>query len=60
MKKYAVLNDQLTVVNIIVAADLTTAETVTSSYCALIPLGTFVDIGYVYADSVFSAPVEEA
>jgi hypothetical protein len=58
MKKYAVLNNESTVTNIIVASDLSTAETVSSSYCALIPLGTFVDIGYTYAEGIFSAPVE--
>jgi hypothetical protein len=59
MKKYAVLNNESTVTNIIVASDLSTAETVSSSYCALIPLGTFVDIGYTYAEGIFSAPGAE-
>ena len=59
MKKYAVLDDSSKVVNIIVAASLDIAEQVTSSYCALVPLGTFVDIGYTYADGVFTAPVAE-
>ena len=59
MKKYAVLDNNLQVVNIIVAASLDIAEQVTSSYCALVPLGTFVDIGYTYADGVFTAPVAE-
>ena len=59
MKKYAVLNDQSTVINIIIAANLATAESITSSYCALIPLGTFVDMGYTYADGVFSNPLAE-
>jgi len=57
MKKYAVLNDKSEVINIITAASLEIAESVTSSYCVLISLGTFVDIGYVYADGSFSAPV---
>jgi len=60
MKTYAVLDDNSKVVNVIVAASLDIAETVTSSFCALIPLGTSVDIGYSYADGTFTAPVEEA
>ena len=59
MKKYGVLDDNSRVVNIIVAASLDIAEKVTSSYCALIPLGTFADIGYTYADSTFTAPAVE-
>ena len=59
MKTYAVLDNNSKVVNIIVAPSLDVAETVTSSFCALIPLGTSVDMGYSYADGVFSAPVEE-
>ena len=59
MKKYAVLNDNSEVSNIIVANSLEVAESVTSSNCALIPLGTFVDIGYLYVDGAFSAPVAE-
>lgn len=59
MKKYAVLNDNSQVINIIVAGSLDIAESTTSSYCVLIPLGTFVDIGYSYADGAFTAPVVE-
>jgi hypothetical protein len=59
MKKYAVLDNESKVVNIIVANSLETAELVTSSYCVLIPIGALVDIGYTYSDSTFSAPVEE-
>ena len=59
MKNYAVLDKNSEVVNVIIAATLEIAESVTSSYCVLIPLGTFVDIGYSYSDGVFSAPVEE-
>lgn len=59
MKKYAVLDNNSNVINIIVAASLEIAESVTSSYCALIPLGITVDIGYAYADGVFTAPVVE-
>ena len=59
MKKYAVLGDNSEVTNIIVAGSLEVAESVTSCYCVLIPLGTFVDMGYIYADGVFSAPAEE-
>lgn len=59
MKNYAVLNNNSEVTNIIVAGSLDIAESATSSYCVLIPLGTFVDIGYSYADGAFSAPAEE-
>jgi hypothetical protein len=59
MKKYAVLDNDSQVVNIILAASLDIAESVSSSYCVLIPLGTFVDIGYSYNDGTFSAPSEE-
>jgi len=59
MKKYAVLTDQGLVANIIVAGSLEAAENATSSYCILVPLGTFVDLGYAYSDGVFSAPAEE-
>ena len=59
MKKYAVLDNDSKVVNLIVASSLDIAEMVSSSYCVLVPLGTFVDLGYSYADGVFSAPVEE-
>jgi hypothetical protein len=56
MKKYAVLDSNGSVVNIIIAASLSIAEQVTSSYCILIPLGMTVDIGDVYSDEVFSKP----
>ena len=59
MKRYAVLDKDLRVDNIIVAASLDIAESVSSSYCVLIPLETFVDIGYIYADGAFTAPVVE-
>ena len=59
MKKYAVLDNNSKVINIIVAASLDIAETVTSSYCALVPLGTFADLGYTYSDGVFTAPAVE-
>lgn len=59
MKNYAVLDRNSQVTNIIVAGSLEVAESLTSSYCVAIPLGTFVDIGYVYTDGVFSAPLEE-
>ena len=59
MKTYAVLNSNSQVVNTIVAASLDIAEQVTSSYCVLIPLGAFVDIGYTYADNTFTAPAVE-
>ena len=60
MKKYAVLNDQEVVNNIIVASSLEVAESLTNSSCALIPLGVFVNLGYTYSNGTFSAPAEEA
>ena len=59
MKNYAVLDRDSKVTNIIVASSLEVAESVTSSYCVLVPLGTTVDMGYSYADGAFSAPEEE-
>lgn len=59
MKQYAVLDNNSNVINIIVASSLEIAESVTSSYCALIPLGQFVDIGYLYSNGEFTLPTEE-
>ena len=59
MKRYAVLDKDSRVDNIIVAASLDIAESVSSSYCVFIPLETFVDIGYTYADGTFTTPVVE-
>lgn len=59
MKTYAQLNENSTVVNIIVADSLETAESATSSFCVLIPLGTYIDLGYIYTDGEFTAPVVE-
>jgi hypothetical protein len=59
MKKYAVLDDNSKVINIIIADSLDVAELVTSSYCALVPLGTSIDMGYTYSEGTFTAPVEE-
>lgn len=59
MKKYAVLDNNSQVVNIIVAGSLDIAESITSSYCALVPVGAFVEIGYKYADGAFTPPVAE-
>ena len=59
MKTYAVLTSQSVVNNIVIASSLDAAESATSSFCVLIPLGTFVDLGYTYADGAFSAPVVE-
>jgi len=59
MKKYAVLNDQEIVDNIIVASSLKVAEDMTNSSCALIPLDVFVNLGYTYSNGTFSAPAEE-
>ena len=59
MKNYAVLDRDSKVTNVIVASSLEVAESVTSSYCVLVPLGTIVDMGYTYADGVFIAPVVE-
>ena len=59
MKKYAVLNSESLVQNIILAPSLEIAESVTFSECVKVPTGTFVDIGFLYADGAFSAPVVE-
>ena len=59
MKTYAVLDNNSKVVNLIVAGSLEVAESVTSSYCVLVPLGTHVDMGYTYSEGAFSAPAEE-
>jgi len=59
MKTYAVLDINSKVVNTIVANSLDVAESVTSSYCVQIPLGTYVGIGFLYSDGTFTAPVVE-
>lgn len=59
MKKYAVLDDNGKVINIIVASSLEVAESVTSSNCVFVPIGTYVDINHIYVDGAFTAPVEE-
>ena len=56
MKKYAVLNDNSEVVNIIIAASLDVAESVTSSSCVLIADGVSVDIGHTYSEGTFTNP----
>jgi len=60
MKRYAVLDNDSKVANIIIADSLEVAESVTFSYCASIPLNADVNIGYTYADGTFLAPAEEA
>jgi hypothetical protein len=60
MKTYAVLDSNSKVTNVIVASSLEVAESVTSSYCILVPLGTIVEIGYSYSEGSFIAPIEEA
>lgn len=59
MKKYAVLNSESVVKDIILAPSLEIAESVTFSECIKIPMGVFVNIGYLYSDGSFSAPVVE-
>jgi hypothetical protein len=59
MKKYAVLDSDSKVTNIIIASSLEVAESVTSSHCVLVPLGAFVNIGYSYVDGTFTAPIVE-
>ena len=58
MKTYAVLDNNSKVVNLIVAGSLEVAESVTSSYCVLVPLGTSIDLNYTYSDGTFLAPTE--
>lgn len=54
MKKYAVLDDNSIVSNIIVASSLEDAESLTASYCVLLPINAFVEIGYLYSDESFA------
>ena len=56
MKNYAVLDREFLITNIIVASSLEVAEFATSSSCVLVPIGTFVDIGWSYIDGVFVDP----
>jgi len=59
MKTYAVLSDS-TVSNIIVAASLEIAESVTNSKCILVTEETkYPHIGLKYEDSVFEQPAQE-
>jgi hypothetical protein len=59
MKRYAVLDTNKTVSNIIVAPNLDMAELVTASVCVFINNETGeADIGYTYLDGTFSAPAE--
>ncbi len=60
MKRYAVLDQNGVVVNIIVATTAAIAEQTTGSDCIHITPGTTVDIGYSYSDSTFSAPTPPA
>jgi hypothetical protein len=60
MKKYAVLNSDNVVYNIIVAGSLETAEQATGSNCVAIPVGTFCDMGKFYSNGAFiDVPAEE-
>jgi len=56
MTKYAVLDGESVVSNIILANSLQLAEQLTLSTCVIIPSGTFVDIGYTYAGGTFTDP----
>ena len=47
------MNSDSQVENIIVASSLEVAESATSSFCALIPLEKFVDLGYHYFGGYF-------
>ena len=58
MKRYAVLNQDSVVANIILAGTIAIAEETTGSDCVHIPVGTVVDIGYLYSNNTFSAPAE--
>ena len=60
MKKYAVLNSDNVVYNIIVAGSLEAAEQATGSNCVAITPGTFCDMGKFYSDGAFiDVPEEE-
>jgi hypothetical protein len=58
MKKYAVLDDNSIVSNIIVCSSLEDAESLTSCYCVLLPIDAFVEIGYLYSEGSFAPLVE--
>lgn len=60
MKKYAVLDSNNIVTNLIIANTLEIAEQVTYSSCVFVAENVFVDLGYEYSNGVFSDPsVEE-
>jgi hypothetical protein len=59
MKRYAVLDQDANVVNIILAATTSIAEQVTGSDCVHIPAGTNVNLGYVYSNGAFLIPEDQ-
>jgi hypothetical protein len=56
MKKFAVLDQNNIVNNIVVAGSLESAENTTFSNCVQIPFNVFVDINYAWDGSVFISP----
>jgi hypothetical protein len=53
MKKFAVLDSENKVTNIILAASAAIAEQVTGSYCVYISANVLVDIGYTWNETNF-------
>jgi hypothetical protein len=58
MKKYLVLDENSIVENIIVAASLEVAESVTASTCVFIPTGSIAAVGDLYDGSFPTTPAE--
>ena len=58
MKTYAVLDNSSIISNVIVAASLEVAESVTASTCVLVPAGANAVIGDLYDGSFPTTPAE--
>ena len=59
MKKYAILDSDGFVSNVILAATLQIAEQVTGSEAIHLPIGSMVNIGDLYSNGQFSTPAQE-
>lgn len=58
MKTYAVLDKDSIISNVIVAASLEVAESITSSSCVFVPVGSYAVIGDLYEGSFPTTPAE--
>ena len=58
MKRYAVLNSESIIENVIVASSLEVAESVTGSSCVYVPAGSNAVIGDLYEGSFPTTPAE--